>query len=70
MKKTFWRKEKMLVSFSGSLKLRIVLKRVNSLPSIKILDWSNFKAYADNKINVAQTMKLAFDGVDYNLWKN
>ena len=33
---------------------------VNSLPNIKILDWSNLKAFADNKIKLAKMMIFFF----------
>ena len=35
----------------GSLNVRIVKQRFNSLPNNKIFDWSKLKAFADNKIN-------------------
>ena len=31
---------------------------VNSLPNDKILDWSKFKAFADEKINVNEKLKF------------
>ena len=37
---------------------------LNSLPNDKILDWSNFKAFADNKINVVKKLKLALGTVE------
>ena len=30
--------------------------KINSLPDDKIVDWSKLKAFADNKINVAEMM--------------
>ena len=36
---------------SWYLKLLITCKRVNSLTNDNILDWSKFKAHADDKIN-------------------
>ena len=46
---TFYRK-KMMMSVSYST--------VNSLPNDKILDWSKFKAFADEKINVNEKLKF------------
>ena len=34
---------------------------LNSLPSDKILDWSKLKAFADDKLNVAKTLKIHYD---------
>ena len=36
----------------------------NSLPNDKILDWFNFKAFADDKINVASIVKFVLGGVE------
>ena len=36
----------------------------NSLPFDKILDWSKFKAYADNKINVTEKLKFVLGSVE------
>ena len=33
---------------------------INSVPNDKISDWFNFKAIADNKINVAKKLKFVF----------
>ena len=33
---------------------------LNSLPNDKIIDLSNFKAFAGNKMNVAEKLKFAF----------
>ena len=39
--------------FSIGLKTNLIIRTMfNSLPIEKILDWSKFKAFADNKINV------------------
>ena len=35
-----------------SFGLKISVKPFNSFPDDKILDWSKFKAFADDKINV------------------
>ena len=35
--------------------------RVTSLPKGKILDWANFKAFSDNKSNVAKVTIFFFD---------
>ena len=32
----------------------------NSLPNDKILDWSNLKAFADNKIKVTEKLKIVW----------
>ena len=37
---------------------------INSLPNNKILDVTKLKAFADNKINVAQVMISVFDRVE------
>ena len=39
-------------SFSGFLSLKIVWKRVNTLPNEKILHLLKLKAFADDKINL------------------
>ena len=36
----------------------------NFLPNNKILDWTKFKAFADNKINVTKNFRFAFDRVE------
>ena len=44
---------------------------VKALPNNKILilDWSKFKALADNKINVTQTLKYFYTRVENIVWK-
>ena len=37
---------------------------VNSLPNDKILDWSKFKAFAEDKENVTQKLKFMFKMVE------
>ena len=44
--------------FPGASKGVIVWEWVNSLQNDKILDWSKLKAFADNKINVAEILKF------------
>ena len=39
-------------------------EKVNSLPNNKNLDWSKFKAFADDKMNVAKMMNYVFDGAE------
>ena len=39
-------------------------QRLTSLPNNKILDVTKLKAFADNKINVAQMMTSVFDRVE------
>ena len=41
-------------SSSRHFNIWTVRERVNSLPNDKILDWSKWKAFADNKINVTE----------------
>ena len=41
---------------------------VNSLPD-KILDWSKFKAFADDKIKLAKIMIFVFDRIEKNCKK-
>ena len=36
------------------------LKIFNSLPNNKILDWSKFKAFADDKVNVGNKLKTIY----------
>ena len=36
----------------------------NSLPNDKILDWSKFKAFADDKINVGYKLKTVYGKVE------
>ena len=36
----------------------------NSLPNNKILDWSKLKAFADDKINVTEKLKLILERVE------
>ena len=38
--------------------------RLNSLSNNKILDWSNLKAFADNKIKVLKLKNFVFDRVE------
>ena len=35
-----------------------------SLPNDKILDWSKFKTFADNEINVGETLKTVYGRVE------
>ena len=44
----------------------LVWERVNSIPNSKILDWSKFKAFADNKMNGVQTM-ISISDTDENI---
>ena len=36
----------------------------NSLPESKVMDWSKFYAFADNKINVIENMKSVLERVE------
>ena len=40
----------------------------NSLPNNKILDWSKFKAFADDKLNVTEKIKFVSGRVE-TFWK-
>ena len=42
--------------------------RLNSLPNDKILDWSKLQAFADNKINVNEKLKIVLGRVE-TLWE-
>ena len=44
--------------FPGASKGVIVWEWVNSLPNGKVLGWSKFKAFVDNKINLNEKLKL------------
>ena len=44
--------------FPGASKGVIVWEWVNSLPHDKILDWSKLKAFADDNINVTESLKF------------
>ena len=37
---------------------------INSLPNHKILDWSKLKAFADNKINLNEELKLVLERIE------
>ena len=39
-------------------------ERINSLQDDKILDWSKFKAFADDKIGVTQKLKFVLEMVE------
>ena len=51
--------------FPGASKGVIVWEWVNSLPDNKILDWSKFEAFAENKINVTEKLKFVFRKVGF-----
>ena len=42
----------------------VVWERVSSLPNVKILDWSELKAFVDDKLNVAEMMIFLFDWLE------
>ena len=42
---------------------------INSLPNDRILDWSKFKAFADNKNRLAIMMIFVFDRAEKNVGK-
>ena len=68
-------KEKMLVasifSFSHYVFKRVLsqsrLKKLNSLPNVKILDQSKLKEFADDKRIVTQRFKFVLERVE-NIW--
>ena len=77
--KTCGKKEKLLVTsmfpFSHDVfdwvfssqdrqKPSLCSKRFNSLPNDKILDWSKFKAFADDKINVTEKLNFVLGRVE------
>ena len=37
---------------------------MNALPNDKMIDWSNFKAFADDNSNMAEMVKLVFERVE------
>ena len=41
-----------------------VIPEFNSLPKDKVLDWSNLKAVADDRINVNEQMKFGLGRVE------
>ena len=41
-----------------------LLSRFNSVPIDKFLDWSKFKAFADDKINVTEMLKVVLGQVE------
>ena len=41
-----------------TLKIVIDVGQLNTLPNNRILDWSKFKAFADNKSNVIEKLKF------------
>ena len=53
------------IMFSKAIFLRVI----NSLPNIKILDWSKLKAFADNKMNVTDIFKVVLGRVKNILGK-
>ena len=42
---------------------RVYQMIINSLPNDKILDWSKFKAFADNKINVTEKLEFVSERI-------
>ena len=40
------------------------MDKFNPLPNNKILDWSKFKAFADDKINMTEKLKFLFRKVE------
>ena len=50
-----------LILFCGNFFHFQTLTTVNSLPNDKLLDWSKLKAFADNKLNIAEFINSMFD---------
>ena len=48
----------------GPKPTNLVLILLNSLPNGKILDWSKFKAFADDKIEVMKIIIFVFDRIE------
>ena len=44
-------------------------QQVNSLPNNKILDWSNLKAFADDKMNLNEKLKVVLQRLENILGK-
>ena len=42
------------------ISIRVSIFLINSLPNHNFVDWSNMKAFADDKINVTEKLKLIF----------
>ena len=51
-------------SFDKGLNLYQTMLSFNSLPNNKILDWSKLKAFADNKINWTENLKIVLGRVE------
>ena len=47
-----------MVGNGNNAGFRKVTSIFNSFPNNKIIDWSKFKAFADDKINVTETLKF------------
>ena len=50
--------------FPGASKGVIVWEWVNSLPNNKLVDWSNLKAFAEDKVCVTKTLKFVLGRVE------
>ena len=44
-------------------------KGLNSLPNDKVSDWSEFKAFADDNINLIEKLKFIMDRVENDVGK-
>ena len=51
------------------VKVQLFYSAVNSLRNNNILDWSKFKAFADNKINVTYKLKFVSERIENILGK-
>ena len=51
-------------SYHGNIYIIHDLSRFNSLPNNKILDWSKFKAFADDKIKFAKMIIFVFNTIE------
>ena len=77
-KKTPWEKEKLLITsnfsfshsvfqkacFPGVSKSVVVWELINSLPDDQVLDWSNLKAFADDKLKVTEKLKFVLRRIE------
>ena len=50
--------------FISVIKRRDCVIKIYPLPDDKILDWSKLKAFADDKLNVTQNIKVVFHRIE------
>ena len=61
--------EKMLVTINDNFFISLAFDWFNSLPNNKFLDWSKLKAFADDKLNLAEKLKFVLGRVENILEK-